>query len=396
MPNKRTQKGRSGATSKMRSTTPPVATNASQVQGSVEHLRAFEIEADAEVQGRAKLDERTVEDYVEAIKAGAKLPPVIVFRDESGTNWLADGFHRVAARARAGSKKIETVVRVGTRRDALLFAAGANAAHGLRRTHQDKRRFVLRLLNDEEWSGWSDRAIAKACAVTQPFVSSLRQTLTDNGSQSPLRRYRTKHGSEAVMDTSKIGKGRSLTTTAGPQPVANSQTAPGVFTGPFKGVPGATYRTILVVPPWTSSHTMRQRKKDAAVTDHRWTGEVDVRRVGHPEGFLVLVWAPWPELRAGYLSAAFNAWHVPWRHEFALGPEELCAIAASRPDHPFRLGSLSEVRWGGIGSNYAREALRNAASRLGKPPRLEVFAESVPSGWDGWGPTAFAAEGRVR
>jgi hypothetical protein len=44
-------------------------------------------------------------------------------------------------------------------------AGGAQGAHGLRRTNEDKRRSVMTLLNDPEWAVWSDRAIARQCAV---------------------------------------------------------------------------------------------------------------------------------------------------------------------------------------------------------------------------------------
>ena len=75
--------------------------------------------------------------------------------------WLADGFHRVRAAQEAGLAGINADVRQGTRRDAVLFSAGANAVHGLRRSNADKRRAVETLLNDEEWRAWSDNEIAR-------------------------------------------------------------------------------------------------------------------------------------------------------------------------------------------------------------------------------------------
>jgi hypothetical protein len=45
---------------------------------------------------------------------------------------------------------------------------------GWGRTHDDKRRAVLTLLNDPEWSKWSDREIARLCAVSHEFVRKLR------------------------------------------------------------------------------------------------------------------------------------------------------------------------------------------------------------------------------
>jgi hypothetical protein len=95
-------------------------------------------------------------------------------------------------------------MRQGTRRDAILHAAGANAAHGLRRTNADKRRAVETLLRDEEWSKWSDREIARLCAVSHPFVSQIRQSLTGNITSE--KTYTTKHGTTTTMDTSNVGK----------------------------------------------------------------------------------------------------------------------------------------------------------------------------------------------
>jgi hypothetical protein len=71
------------------------------------------------------------------------------------------------------------VVRVevwpGTLRDAILFAAGANDRHGLRRSREDKRRAVETLLADAEWAAWSDREIARRCAVSHPLVAAVRK-----------------------------------------------------------------------------------------------------------------------------------------------------------------------------------------------------------------------------
>jgi hypothetical protein len=66
-------------------------------------------------------------------------------------------------------------VRAGTVRDAILFSLGANRAHGLRVTNADKRKAVGAMLADAEWSAWSDRKIADACGVSQPFVSGMRK-----------------------------------------------------------------------------------------------------------------------------------------------------------------------------------------------------------------------------
>jgi hypothetical protein len=154
----------------------------------VSRLDPAQIRTDGGTQMRAGLNEETVVEYLELILEPNEwpFPPVIVFHDGE-VHWLGDGFHRVEAARRYIQREqigytVVAEVRPGTRRDAVLCAAGANAAHGLRRTNADKRRAVETLLRDEEWGQWSNREIARRCAVSQPFVSKLRTDLihTDN------------------------------------------------------------------------------------------------------------------------------------------------------------------------------------------------------------------------
>jgi N6-adenosine-specific RNA methylase IME4 len=160
------------------------------------------VRRDGGTQPRAGLDEPTVESYAEALRDGARLPPVGLVFD--GTDyWLWDGFHRAAAHERAGLSRIDADVIAGTRRDAVLLAVGANAAHGLPRTHDDKRRALLILLGDAEWSAWSDREIAARAHVSHTFVAKLRGV---TGNVASERTYATKHGTVATMDTAAIGK----------------------------------------------------------------------------------------------------------------------------------------------------------------------------------------------
>lgn len=60
-----------------------------------------------------------------------------------------------------------------SRRDALLYAAGANGAHGLRRTNADKRRAVLLVL--AACPKWSDRKIGEICGVDHKTVAAARE-----------------------------------------------------------------------------------------------------------------------------------------------------------------------------------------------------------------------------
>jgi hypothetical protein len=65
-----------------------------------------------------------------------------------------------------------------------------------RRTNADKRKAVMTLLEDAEWSQWSDREISRHCAVHNSFVSRVRGSLSTSDSEEtseppPPRTYAT-------------------------------------------------------------------------------------------------------------------------------------------------------------------------------------------------------------
>jgi hypothetical protein len=167
------------------------------------------IRLDVDVQVRATMSEKLVNEYAKAMGADppALFPPIVVFFD--GTDyWLADGFHRVAAALKANVQQIEADVLQGGKREAMLFACGANEEHGLRRSRADRHRAVDRLLDDPEWSQWSDREIARTCKVDHRSVARWRQARQRSRSSlgnSPVtgRTYRTRHGTVSTMKVKK-------------------------------------------------------------------------------------------------------------------------------------------------------------------------------------------------
>ncbi len=172
-------------------------------------LALSSIRIDGGTQPRAQIDLGTVNEYAEAMTDGSSFPAVIVFFD-GVEHWLADGFHRYHAARQIDAIDIEADVKTGTQRDAVLCAVGANAAHGQRRTNADKRRAVLTLLQDEEWSKWSDSEVARRCFVSQDLVSTLHRSLnaTVSDNRPGEHTYTDKHGNVGTMNTSKIGHGR--------------------------------------------------------------------------------------------------------------------------------------------------------------------------------------------
>jgi hypothetical protein len=166
-------------------------------------LRISDIRIDGGTQSRVGLNKDVVLDYTQAMQAGTMFPPVTVYYD-GDVYWLADGFHRIAAAKEAGLKEFPADVRQGTRREAVLYSVGANGRHGLRRTNEDKRRAVTILLEDAEWSKWSNNEIAKRCDVSEYFVRTLRPHFDKNEVTSE-RTYTTRHGTVATMDIANIG-----------------------------------------------------------------------------------------------------------------------------------------------------------------------------------------------
>jgi hypothetical protein len=126
-------------------------------------------------QRAAGIDPQTVKGYADDMEAGEVFPPVVVFKQNKEL-FLADGFHRLAAARHLGWLGIECTVYKGGLREATVFACGSNARHGRRRSNADKRRSVATLL--QLAPAEPDRAIARAAAVTHPFVAKVRRELT--------------------------------------------------------------------------------------------------------------------------------------------------------------------------------------------------------------------------
>lgn len=179
---------------------------------SVQPVKIAKIRRDGGTQPRAQLFDNVVADYAEDMRQGSEFPPVTIFFDGE-EYWLADGFHRVSAKEAIGEKEVVSEIHSGTQRDAVLYAVGANATHGLRRTNADKRRSVEQLLRDFEWRRWSDNAIAQRCGVSHPFVSKLRaENAVDFSSLDSAVRTVKRGDRTYTVDTTNIGQGSSSQT----------------------------------------------------------------------------------------------------------------------------------------------------------------------------------------
>src|SRR5580693_5938499 len=87
---------------------------------------------------RAKVLDRKVNQYAKEKKAGAIFPPPVVFMEPDELLRVGDGFHRILADYKNGTKEIEIDLRAGTLKNAVLWNLKANReGQGLLFSHGD-------------------------------------------------------------------------------------------------------------------------------------------------------------------------------------------------------------------------------------------------------------------
>ena len=134
------------------------------------------IRIDGDTQSRESLKQATILDYTEKVLAGEIFKPIKIIYDGKDW-WLADGFHRYFAHKRAKVNTIDADISNGTKRDAWIYSLSANGKHGLPRSNEDKRRSVMRALNDIELCDKTNIEIAKICDVSDMTVGRIRKEL---------------------------------------------------------------------------------------------------------------------------------------------------------------------------------------------------------------------------
>lgn len=156
-------------------------------------------------QSRVEINQNTVDEYAADLKGGAKFPPVVLYKNEK-SYYVGDGWHRILAFKKAGEKNIDADIKQGTKRDAVLYSVGSNAAHGLRRTNEDKRKAVTLLLADKEWAQWSNREIARQSCVGEKLVRTIRKELSAVKPQISTSKKVKRGGKEYTINTENIGQ----------------------------------------------------------------------------------------------------------------------------------------------------------------------------------------------
>ncbi|HMM25494.1 MAG TPA: hypothetical protein PKA36_11945, partial [Pseudoxanthomonas mexicana] len=98
------------------------------------------------------------------INGGRYRDPIVLFRDEDGQRWLADGFNRcdglvIAQRAVPELQELDAEIHPGGRDAAIEYAETANLQHGKVLTMEERRSILeRRLKRGHAWATMSARA----------------------------------------------------------------------------------------------------------------------------------------------------------------------------------------------------------------------------------------------
>lgn len=181
-----------------------LASDAPANAAQVENVLTTMIRTNGGTQMRAAINPETVDGYKKSMQEGTQFPPIVLYYDGSDY-WVGDGFHRLAAHREVHGQTatIAAKVHAGGQRDAVLHAAGANAAHGLPRSNADKRRAVETLLRDEEWGTWSDREIARRCKVHHSTVAAIRSDMVASGGIRQIEERTVERGGTIYTQAAK-------------------------------------------------------------------------------------------------------------------------------------------------------------------------------------------------
>jgi hypothetical protein len=149
-------------------------TTAVKQKPEVKLVRRDLIKADPECQSRGEIREDVVAEYAEAMRRVERFPPLDCVYDGS-CYWVYDGFHRHKGYGLAGVEAAQVSFVRGTREDAIWLSLGANKAHGLRRSNEDKRNAVSSALKLHP--EMSDGALAEHCGVDPKTVAVARSAM---------------------------------------------------------------------------------------------------------------------------------------------------------------------------------------------------------------------------
>ena len=132
-------------------------------------LKASTLVLDFDLYPRPQVDGKNVSDMVEALTAGAELPPVVICKK---TKRVADGFHRVKAHVRLYGPDARIPVTERTYKDDVALLTDAirlNASHGKRLSTIER----VRCVHLGKQFGMTVEAVAEALSMPTDTLESL-------------------------------------------------------------------------------------------------------------------------------------------------------------------------------------------------------------------------------
>jgi len=189
----------------------------------IKTLNLAVLRLDGETQARLALSQEKVQEYAALMEDGEEFRPIDAFFDGSDY-WLADGFHRYFATKANKKTSIAVTIHNGTLDEAQLFAFAANKGHGLHMTATDIRHCIVRMLEHPVWSGWTNAAIAKHVGTSKMTVGRVKAAMTEPEAPAE-KKYVNKHGQEATIDTTNLGRKAKQATEPLPEPEEDDKAA---------------------------------------------------------------------------------------------------------------------------------------------------------------------------
>jgi len=168
-----------------------------------------ELVLDFEIYPRADVDSRHVTYLVEAISAGAEMPPIVI---DQKSKRIVDGFHRYKAYCRMNGDEFMVEVvekKYGSEREIFLDCVRYNAAHGRVLSTFDKTHCLIRA----EQMGIAPEDIASTLQITVSKMGELTKERTSHmGLTVPGKKGRGKKSStlRPIKSTIKHMAGRHM------------------------------------------------------------------------------------------------------------------------------------------------------------------------------------------
>ena len=190
-----------------------------------EKCKRCDIRMHPEMQPRFSMDTDHIDDLRQSMESGNfefQKYPIALHRIEK-ILYVVDGWHRLAAAARAGMDTVWAVITDSESVEKSAFIACAvNATNSLKRTNDDKRKCVERAI--ELRPDLSMNAIASHCGVSTHFVSNIKNETISTAprEQSVVTGLNGKTYTKSVMPK-KITAEKKIGITFQTQHIANEE-----------------------------------------------------------------------------------------------------------------------------------------------------------------------------